>query len=95
MDQWTKNMANGNGSTTKWLLGALFAIMMSTGGWVWTTTTDRISNLEDQISNKNERIAILETKVEQVKEQLNRIENKIDLYRSEQIKPVGNINGRR
>lgn len=72
------NSLPNNGSLKTWLLSALFTVLLSTGGWLVSSTTDRISNLEASVSDRSEKIAVLQTEVKEVRQQLNRMEDKLD-----------------
>ena len=60
-----------------WVTGALFALLMSVGGYAWSGTSARIDSLEDKGSPAlRERIAVTETQLGFIREGITRIETK-------------------
>jgi hypothetical protein len=70
---------NGNsGVSWRWVVGVLLAGFCATGGWAWSTTAQRVLDLEREASANRERIVRVETTSITQKDQMDRIEAKID-----------------
>jgi hypothetical protein len=70
---------NGNsGVSWRWVVGVLLAGFCAMGGWAWSTTAQRVLDLEREAGINRERIVKVETTDSTRKEQMDRIESKID-----------------
>src|SRR5579885_3117004 len=63
-----------NKVTWRWLVGALFATVLSVVGYAFTSLNDRVVKLED----KSDKIPAFEVEIKHLNETMQRIEGKLD-----------------
>lgn len=63
-----------NGGIYKYLLGAVFVVLISVSGWAWNNEHDRITALED----KGQTTAVTQALLEEVRYELRRLQIKVD-----------------
>lgn len=64
--------------TWQWIAFVAISLMTTVSGFVWSSTVNRLLDLERELRSKGEQVVRIDTELSNVKKQLDRIEYKVD-----------------